>query len=226
MTTKTEEQLAEALQEACDEMDAEISARANCELPRRIRRDRDMVQGWRDALAAHEAAKSYCSDERPCIPCFTGVGSCEDTPHTQQPEAQVNGKVACRLYNSGYHAGHHDTVEACYVDIHPSDMSSYHLDVVQKLLSGISDIYVEQTEAQARDAYIRGNSVGVVEGLEAAALYHDGIADFHSRIGATWKENGDYNNGHALLVTTHRKYAHKIRELKTLAIAKQKGKTE
>ena len=38
------------------------------------------------------------------------------------------------IYNSGYHAGHHDTVEGQYVDIYPSDMDTYHEDVVIDLL--------------------------------------------------------------------------------------------
>ena len=40
---------------------------------------------------------------------------------------------AVRIYNSGYHAGHHDTVEGCYTHILPCDMSTYHDDVVAAL---------------------------------------------------------------------------------------------
>ena len=40
---------------------------------------------------------------------------------------------AVRIYNSGYHAGHHDTVEGCYTHILPCDMSTYHDDIVAKL---------------------------------------------------------------------------------------------
>lgn len=40
------------------------------------------------------------------------------------------------LYNSGYHAGHHDTVEGCYTHILPCDMSTYHDDVVAALREG------------------------------------------------------------------------------------------
>ena len=38
------------------------------------------------------------------------------------------------LYNQGYKAGHHDTVEAGYVDIHRDDMTTYHDDVVAEML--------------------------------------------------------------------------------------------
>jgi hypothetical protein len=40
-----------------------------------------------------------------------------------------------RIYNSGYHAGHHDTVEAGYVDIHDCDMDTYHAETVEDILS-------------------------------------------------------------------------------------------
>jgi hypothetical protein len=40
-----------------------------------------------------------------------------------------------RLYNQGYKAGHHDTVEAGYVDIFDCDMETYHEDVVREILA-------------------------------------------------------------------------------------------
>ncbi len=47
--------------------------------------------------------------------------------------------AACReaavyLFNCGYRRGHHDTVEACYVDIHDSDMRTYQSDVVVEVI--------------------------------------------------------------------------------------------
>ena len=41
------------------------------------------------------------------------------------------------IYNSGYHAGHHDTVEGRYVDIHSNDMSTYHAEDVAELLAAL-----------------------------------------------------------------------------------------
>ena len=38
-----------------------------------------------------------------------------------------------RLYNQGYHAGHEDTVEACFTPIHHTDMDTYHADVVAEI---------------------------------------------------------------------------------------------
>lgn len=43
-------------------------------------------------------------------------------------------KNAVRIYNSGYMAGHQDTVEGCFTDIFSADMSSYHEDVVSELM--------------------------------------------------------------------------------------------
>ncbi len=37
------------------------------------------------------------------------------------------------IYNAGYAAGHHDTVESCYVDVLPVDARTYHADVVAEI---------------------------------------------------------------------------------------------
>jgi len=38
------------------------------------------------------------------------------------------------VFNTGYAAGHHDTVEGCYVDILPEDVRALHKDIVEQLL--------------------------------------------------------------------------------------------
>ena len=38
------------------------------------------------------------------------------------------------IYNHGYHAGHEDTVEGAYTDVHYNDMSSYHDDIVSEII--------------------------------------------------------------------------------------------
>ena len=38
-----------------------------------------------------------------------------------------------RIYNSGYHAGHHDTVESAYVNIRNCDMDTYHAGIVAEI---------------------------------------------------------------------------------------------
>ena len=45
--------------------------------------------------------------------------------------------LVVHIYNSGYHAGHHYTVEGGYVDIHSNDMDTYHAEEVAELLSAL-----------------------------------------------------------------------------------------
>lgn len=52
------------------------------------------------------------------------------TDYKLVPEAWVT-----RLYNTAYHAGHHDTVEGCYTHVCSQDMDSYHEDIVQEWLA-------------------------------------------------------------------------------------------
>lgn len=44
---------------------------------------------------------------------------------------------AIRIYNSGYMAGHQDTVEGCFTDILSADMATYHEDVVSELVDDL-----------------------------------------------------------------------------------------
>ncbi len=45
--------------------------------------------------------------------------------------------MTVHIYNSGYNAGHHFTVEGGYVDIHSSDMDAYHAEEVAELLAAL-----------------------------------------------------------------------------------------
>ena len=45
--------------------------------------------------------------------------------------------AAVHIHNSGYNAGHHYTVEGGYVDIHSSDMDTYHAEEVAELLAAL-----------------------------------------------------------------------------------------
>ena len=45
--------------------------------------------------------------------------------------------IQCHIYNSGYHAGHEDTVESCYTDIFTCDMDTYHQEVVSELVADL-----------------------------------------------------------------------------------------
>ena len=54
-----------------------------------------------------------------------------------QAELATLNDAAAHSYNSGYHAGHHYTVEGGYVDIHSSDMDTYHAEEVAELLAAL-----------------------------------------------------------------------------------------
>lgn len=55
-----------------------------------------------------------------------------DGPPAAAPQAEPSAALI-RAYNSGYMQGHHDTVEAQFIVIHPLDMDTYHADVVAEL---------------------------------------------------------------------------------------------
>jgi len=73
--------------------------------------------------------------------------------HDQQNALMV------RLYNQGYHAGHEDTVEACFTPIHHTDMDTYHADVVGEILEENVDVDLPDTAAQ--DSASKSNSPAV-----------------------------------------------------------------
>ncbi|MFA9207856.1 MAG: hypothetical protein ACEQSN_06235 [Yersinia sp. (in: enterobacteria)] len=47
------------------------------------------------------------------------------------------GSLYVSLFNHGYGSGHHDTVEGQYTDIHRSDITTYHDDVVGELVEDL-----------------------------------------------------------------------------------------
>lgn len=57
----------------------------------------------------------------------------EGCPATQSPFVMARD-VLVRLYNAGYSAGHHDTVEGGFVHVHDQDKATYHADAVQDLI--------------------------------------------------------------------------------------------
>jgi hypothetical protein len=52
---------------------------------------------------------------------------------------EASKALLVRLYNAGYKAGHHDTVEGQYTDIFEVDMDSYHENVVAEILEETGD---------------------------------------------------------------------------------------
>ena len=62
----------------------------------------------------------------------------EQGAELMREEMRALEKASVHIYNSGYHAGHHHTVEGGYVDIHSSDMDTYHAEEVAELLAALA----------------------------------------------------------------------------------------
>jgi len=68
---------------------------------------------------------------------------CADDVRRLREEIAALKAASVHIYNSGYQAGHHDTVEGRYVDIHPSDMDSYHAEEVAELREALAKLEEE-----------------------------------------------------------------------------------
>ena len=53
------------------------------------------------------------------------------------------------VYNQGYKAGHHDTVEGGYVDIFDCDMNTYHEDVVREIITEANIPVLTRSKAES-----------------------------------------------------------------------------
>ena len=74
------------------------------------------------------------------LPPICGLPESAGQPPAKAPQIQPatdtaqDMRLLCRIYNTGYHAGHHYTVESGYTDIHASDMENYHSEEVQEIV--------------------------------------------------------------------------------------------
>jgi hypothetical protein len=59
-------------------------------------------------------------------------------------------RIAIRIYNNGYKAGHHHTVEGGYSDIAERDMDTYHEEEVSDLLKDVARTEIQDCEARIR----------------------------------------------------------------------------
>lgn len=61
------------------------------------------------------------------------------SPSTKQEKSDVSSfpEIFTQVFNAGYMAGHHDTVEGCYTDIHQSDIDTYQSDIVEMLVKDL-----------------------------------------------------------------------------------------
>lgn len=61
--------------------------------------------------------------------------------------ADIDGytfEALVHMYNQGYNAGHHDTVEACFSPVLQADIDDYHNDVVQELADNWDDFLIRE----------------------------------------------------------------------------------
>jgi hypothetical protein len=87
---------------------------------------------------------------------------------TLRQAARVDEGMACRLYNSGYAAGHHHTVEGGFVDVLPVDFDSYHADEVREILSEVA--------LSAQPAERQGDAVAKVRHFEYRGIARNGFS--------------------------------------------------
>lgn len=69
---------------------------------------------------------------------FTESGG-KDCFTTDKQAVSVPLEMACKIYNSGYQSGHHDTVEGGFTDVQYSDRGEHHSDEVQELLDELQE---------------------------------------------------------------------------------------
>jgi len=85
-------------------------------------------------LAANLDTSQTCDPDHHAL-----VVATMDALEHDRPEFDV--QAAVRLFNTGYHKGHEDTVEAQYTDILPVDMDSYHEEEVNEIIqAGIGGV--------------------------------------------------------------------------------------
>ena len=88
--------------------------------------------------------QGFCNELRKAAKCVylaTEEGVARDLSDKLNKSARLlelmSGTVSTHLYNSGYEAGHHDTVEGCFTPVFSQDMDTYQDDVVGELLGDL-----------------------------------------------------------------------------------------
>ena len=93
-----------------------------------------------------------------------------------QPEQEpVVESFMVHMYNFGYKAGHHDTVEGQYIDLDRRDMGTYHSDIVAEWVEDVGyhttppqRTWVGLTDDEVNDLYMEGMGIhATIEATEA-----------------------------------------------------------
>lgn len=92
------------------------------------------------------------------------------------------------LFNHGYGSGHHDTVEGHYTDIHRSDMTTYHDDVVGELVEDLLRDMPATTQALNE---IKARGVDEFADNWQGKESHSQISEMARRFAANLRSNRD-----------------------------------
>ena len=119
------------------------------------------------AIRRLDIAEEYAAQCRPHYPGVEVVSLYRATPPAH-PAVQepVTKSFMVHLYNFGYKAGHHDTVEGRYIDICRQDMETYHLEDVSEWLQDM--VYT----AAAQPAVQEGRDWSLLEATQESLREH------------------------------------------------------
>ena len=92
-----------------------------------------------------------------------------------QEQEPVVESFMVHMYNFGYKAGHHDTVEGQYIDLDRRDMGTYHSDIVAEWVEDVGyhtttpqRTWVGLTDEEVNDLYMEGMGIhATIEATEA-----------------------------------------------------------
>jgi len=87
---------------------------------------REKCKGCNDPLYDNESCPNLACYGRPA----------PSLPELPEGYRAVDKALLIKLYNEGYKAGHHDTVDGQYTDIFEVDMDSYNEDDVDEIIKG------------------------------------------------------------------------------------------
>lgn len=120
---------------------------------------------WLDDCVTHGNCKGQCvlpdQGSHACQMNSDMNGQCMvcEQPARAQGEQEEDGKGSLpwfvHVYNSGYEAGHHDTVEGGFTPIHHSDKDAYHEDQVLEILEDLNVQASRDPQPAQQDMYRR-----------------------------------------------------------------------
>lgn len=106
---------------------------------------------------------------------IAGLRAIISAGETVRPNMSI--ALMVEIYNQGYGSGHNDTVESCYTDIHRDDMTTWHQEEVEELLSDLGAETVKARTLSDADAVAmqrKSRAAAMIMGLPLDAVSTDG----------------------------------------------------